>query len=194
MHDQLITWLESPSQKDSSPQISEVDQLHTTRFSTPLYLDPPLPQSNTTSHLYERQPLRKTTMKRPIAPSTTSNRNQQPLFLPDSDGEQVPSVSTRTPLFLPEEGEDERPRRKKRRISTKTIQPRTLNDLWGPTQVSGISFTCWSQDPSLIHKEGTITKSAEFKPISLSWAIKLTSNVSSPVPETQKAWHTKKVG
>jgi len=80
-------------------------------------------------------------MKRPIAPSTTSNR-EQPLFLPDSDGEQVASMSTRTPLFLPEEGEeDERPRRKKRRISTKAIQPRTLGDLWA-RQVSRMFFAC----------------------------------------------------
>lgn len=75
------------------------------------------------------------------APPTTSNREHQPLFLPDLDDEDHgPSISTRVPLFLPEEGEGERPRRKKRRISSKTIQSRTLQDLWQSSQVSGLSI------------------------------------------------------
>ena len=114
--------------------MSEVDQLHAARSLTPPYLGPPLPQSNITNRLYRSRPLQPITVKQSIAPPTTSSKEQQPLFLPDSDGEQVPSVSKRTPLFLPEE--DEQPRRKKRRISSKAIQPRTLDDLWGPREVS----------------------------------------------------------
>jgi hypothetical protein len=86
--------------------------------------------------------------KRPIPPSgdhhvtafTTLQAEPQPLFLPEPDEEQGSSTSTRTPLFLPEEREDERPKKKKRRISSKVPQLRTLNDLWRPRQVSKISF------------------------------------------------------
>lgn len=85
--------------------------------------------------------------KRPVPPSmdqqntapTALHAEPQPLFLPDLDGEQGPSISIGTPLFLPEEGEEERPKRKKRRISTKVTQFKTLNDLWHSRQVSEAS-------------------------------------------------------
>ena len=82
-----------------------------------------------------------------VAPSTTFNREHQPLFLPDPDEEHGPSTSMRAPLFLPEEVERERPRKKKRRISSKATQSRTLDDLWQSRQVGRIlldspSLTC----------------------------------------------------
>lgn len=82
--------------------------------------------------------------KRPIPPSVTrqiapapSHAESLPLFLPELDQGQGPSTSVKTPLFLPEEREGGNPTRKKRRISSKVPQLRTLNDLWNPRQVRG---------------------------------------------------------
>lgn len=88
---------------------------------------------------YRKRPISPSTRQHPTATSTTPNRECQPLFLPDPDEDHGPSMSTRTPLFLPEE-ERERPKRKKRRISSKVIQSKTLVDLWRPRQVSSICF------------------------------------------------------
>ena len=74
----------------------------------------------------------------PSVPPPTSHAEPLPLFLPDSDEEQGPSTFTRTPLFMPDNEGGERPQRKKRRISSKTTQSRTLNDLWQPRKVSGM--------------------------------------------------------
>ena len=86
------------------------------------------------------------TTQHTIASSTTINTEHQPLFLPDPDEDHGPSTSARTPLFLPEEVERERPRKKKRRISSKAAHSRTLDDLWHSRQVGGISWIC-----SLVH-------------------------------------------
>ena len=97
------------------------------------YLSLPLEQAGTS----KRHPIQPSAMKRPIASLTTNET--PPLFLPDSDGEEVPSTSTQAPLFLPEQ-EGEQQRRKKRRISSQAVKSRTLKDLWGPSQVSVMTF------------------------------------------------------
>lgn len=135
---QLIFHSGSPRTKDSSPSASEeTDELHPSRSpsGTPSFNYPSAPTM--TGPPPKRYSVQPSLSKRPMPPSTVSG---QPLFLPDSE-EEGPSTSTRTPLFLPESGEGGQPRRKKRRISTKGIQPRTLDDLWGPREVSAISPT-----------------------------------------------------
>ena len=75
-------------------------------------------------------------------PASADNQStataSQPLFLPELDEGLDPSTSAEIPLFLPEEQEEGRPKRKKRRISSKVTQYRTLNELWNPRQVGVI--------------------------------------------------------
>ena len=92
---------------------------------------------------YKKRPISPSNMQPVIASSTTSNAERQPLFLPDPDEEHGPSISTTAPLFLLEEVERERPRKKKRRISSKAMQSKTLDDLWHPRQVCGKSLIAY---------------------------------------------------
>jgi len=134
--------LGSPTSKGSSPVGSEeADQLHPSVSPTSAHLGPMAAQAITKSSQSKKRPV-PPSPRRPATPPATSNKVHQPLFLPDSDEDQGPRTSMGTPLFLPE-GEGERPQRKKRRISSKATQSRTLDDLWRPRQVSGIPFISW---------------------------------------------------
>lgn len=79
-------------------------------------------------------------VEQPVSAPSTSGSGAQPLFLPESDEEQAPSLSVKTSLFPPPGGEGVRPQRKKRRISYKASQSRPLETFWQSRQVSAISF------------------------------------------------------
>lgn len=115
----------------------EVDELCATRSPTPSHLSTLAVQPRMGRSTAKKQAIPLSSLKRPAAPPTISSKEDQPLFLPDSGDELAPSTSMGIPPSLPE-GERE-PQRKKRRISTKTPLSRTLDDLWGPRQVSEVS-------------------------------------------------------
>ena len=176
---QLISNLsESLSSKGSSPTVSEADQLRATGSPISHHLGLATGQATMTKPQYRKRPISPSNSQHTIAP-ITSNEEHQPLFLPDPDEEHSPSTSTRAPLFLPEGAERERPRKKRRRISSKTTQSRTLDDLWHPRQVCGISLICSSvySLPRKIQPHGQQTSSPSLPgpsnpqpiPSSLSW-------------------------
>jgi hypothetical protein len=118
--------IEASSEKGQSPIGSEEDQLAASLVMSASRRDP----------LSRKRQIPPSVGKQKATPTTLS---AEPLFLPKPD-EQGPSTSVEVPLFLPEERDGERPKKKKRRISSKVTQNKTLNDLWHSRQVSDLSL------------------------------------------------------